>query len=182
MAKNTQKAFKELVSIAGRSLKHAQGLPAQVDIKPHWSGVGFKLLGQHFVAPLGEVVESLEVPSYARIPGVQSWVRGVSNVRGRLLPILDLNSFFDQHSASARKRRRVIIVELGDVYSGLVVDEVLGMQHFPMDSYSSEGAAVATEIQPYIKGFYNQLDVEWAVFSLHALASSDRFFQVEADA
>jgi twitching motility protein PilI len=59
-----QAAFQALLDLAQRSRAAARGLPAQTDIRPHWSGIGFSLMGSNFVAPMGEVSEMLEVPSY----------------------------------------------------------------------------------------------------------------------
>ena len=86
-------AFEALANLAAVSRKNAPGLPAQVDVAPRWSGVGFSCLGYRFVVPMGQVSELLEVPTATRLPGVQSWVVGLSNVRGRLLPLFDLARF-----------------------------------------------------------------------------------------
>ena len=182
MAQSTtdQKAFTELVAIAARSLKYASGLPAQVDITPHWSGVGYKLMGHRFVAPLGEVIETIEVPAFTRIPGVQPWIKGVANVRGRLLPIMDLGGFFNQSITGTRKERRVLIIEFGEIYSGLMVEEVYGMQHFPVDTFSKSVPDLGNGIRPYLKGSYIQGGVQWVVFSPYTMANSEKFFQAEA--
>lgn len=119
----TLEPFAVLVDLARRSADHALGLPAQLDIVPHWSGIGFSLGGHRFIAPMNEVAEILAQPPSTRLPGVRPWVRGVSNVRGRLLPLIDLESFFGD-SLGARSRRRVLALEVGDLYSGLIVSEV----------------------------------------------------------
>ena len=46
------------------------------------------------IAPMGNVVEMLPVPEATPLPGVQPWVAGLANVRGRLLPLFDLEVFF----------------------------------------------------------------------------------------
>src|SRR5690349_17442792 len=124
--------FAALIALAQSSVQHAHGLPAQVDIKPHWTGVGFTLAGQRVVAPMSEVAEILSVPNITRLPGVKPWVRGVANVRGRLLPLLDLEVFFGGGLPGNRKQHRVLALEYGDLFTGLIVSEVHGMQHFPV--------------------------------------------------
>ena len=42
------------------------------------------------VSKMGEVTEILDPPDFTRVPGVQSWVVGIANVRGSLLPLMDL--------------------------------------------------------------------------------------------
>lgn len=171
--------FALLVDIASRSIRNAQGLPAQVDIKPHWSGIGFELAGHHFVAPMGEVSEILSQPPATRLPGVQSWVRGVSNVRGRLLPLVDLELFFGG-SLGNRKRRRVLTMELGELYSGLIVSAVYGMQHIPVDSFRDEVPEGIDALKPFLAGSYFHNDVVWSVFSPFKLAQNPEFFNAAA--
>lgn len=168
-----------LVDLAERSVGNAQGLPAQVDIKPHWSGIGFKLAGHLFVAPMGEVAEILAPPPFTRLPGVQSWVQGVSNVRGRLLPIVDLESFFGS-TLGNRRQRRVLALELGELYSGLLVSEVYGMQHIPVDSFREEVPEGVEPLKPFLAGSYHHNGQVWTVFSPFKLAQNAEFFNAAA--
>jgi len=173
-------SFAVLLDIAERSARTARGLPAQVDIKPHWSGIGFSLGGHRLVAPMGEVAEILVQPSSTRLPGVKSWVKGVSNVRGRLLPLIDLESFFGGSLAGGRKHHRVLALELGDLFSGLIVNEVYGMQHFPVDCFTDEIPELLQPLGPYLAGAYYHNDEVWTVFSPFRLAQSNEFFNAAA--
>lgn len=178
---NESRAFQALVELAGRSKHFARGLPAQVAIKPHWSGIGFSLMGRRFVAPMDEVSEMLEVPPYTRLPGVQPWVRGVANVRGRLLPLFDLAAFFGSKISSHRKQRRVLILDRDDLYSGLIVDQVFGMQHFPVDTFSDDNSELPKALAPFVSGAYRQGENQWNVFSPASLADEPRFTNAAED-
>jgi twitching motility protein PilI len=176
-----QTAFNVLVDLAQRSRRSAKSLPSTVKVQPQWSGIGFHLLGQHFVAPIGEVSELLELPSYTRLPGVQPWIMGVANVRGRLLPLLDLAAFFGGRLEGQRKRHRVLVLEIDELYTGLVVDTALGMQHFLADTFSAELAAVDNQLRDYLVGSYAKKASpagegdRWYVFSPARLAEEPRF-------
>lgn len=89
---NTKAPFEYLTELAKQVKLAAPELPAQREIRDTWSGIGFSILNHRFVAPLGEVVEMLVVPEITRLPGTQSWVMGLANVRGRLLPLFDLEA------------------------------------------------------------------------------------------
>jgi twitching motility protein PilI len=177
--KSKLEPFAALLDIAGRSVSHAQGLPEQVDIKPHWTGIGFTLAGQRLVAPMSEVAEILAQPPSTHLPGVQPWVTGVSNVRGRLLPLIDLEKFFGG-SLGSRKRRRVLALEMGDLYSGLIVSEVFGMQHIPVDCFRDTVPDVDKSLLPFLAGSYHYNDTTWSVFSPFKLASNTEFFNAAA--
>ena len=161
--------------LARRSAEHALGLPAQSDIVPHWSGIGFSLGGQRFIAPMNEVAEILAQPAATRLPGVRSWVRGVSNVRGRLLPLIDLESFFGD-SLGVRNRRRVLAMEHGDLYSGLIVSEVYGMQHIPVDSFTPQQPPGVEKYAAFLNGCYWHNERSWSVFSLFKLTQNAEFY------
>lgn len=173
--------FAALLALAQASAVSARGLPAQVDITPHWTGVGFTLGGLRLVAPMNEVAELLSVPPTTRLPGVQSWVRGVANVRGRLLPLIDLEAFFDGQLSGTRQSHRVLAIETGDLYTGLLVSAVHGMQHFPVDTFCEESVHDCPEpLQPYISGVYRVRDQQWHRFSPFLLTQDSRFFNAAA--
>lgn len=189
---SNQRAFQALVGLAMQSRRAAKGLPSQVDTKPHWSGIGFELLGRHFVAPMGEVSEMLEVPYYTRLPGVKPWVKGVANVRGRLLPVCDLAIFLGGRIQAPRKQQRILVLENQDLYTGLLVDRVFGMQHFPVDTYSPvvNSSAVSTAVAnghgaadgaggesvvPFCHGHFWVDGVEWTVFRPEKLSADTHF-------
>jgi twitching motility protein PilI len=175
---DTSPAYASLFDIAQRSLAYAQGLPEQDEVKTFWSGVGFTLDGRKYVVPMTEVSEILEMPRYTQVPGVKSWVRGVANVRGRLMPIMDLMLFLNRHSSLHAKRRRLLALERGELYSGLIVDEVLGMQHFPVDTYTDDIPVDYRDTLIYLKGGYRIDNEFWGVFSLFTLARDPRFLNV----
>lgn len=171
-----QAAFQALAGLAVLSRQSAKGLPAQIDSVQKWSGIGFTLLGHKFVTPMGQVTELMEVPPSTRLPGVQPWVVGLSNVRGRLLPLFDLPQFFHGHMSSQKKRHRVLVLETDTLYSGIVVDGAFGMQHFNADTFAELDGELPDEVAPFTEGAYRDSSGEqWSVFDFARLAEDARF-------
>jgi twitching motility protein PilI len=171
--------FSVLTDIARRSREQAAGLPKQEEAVELFSGIGFTLAGQRYVAPMGEVVEILDVPRFTPVPGVRAFMLGVANVRGRLLPITDLALYFGlPRPAGALRERRVLVIEQGNLFSGLVVDDVLGMQYFSVDSHVSDPEDPPAAVKPFLRGAYQRSDEVWNVFSTLALAESEQFLDV----
>jgi len=172
--------FNALIEISKRSIKFAAGLPAQDEAIELWSGIGFTIADIHFVAPMGAVSEILHLPKYTTIPGVKNWMLGVANVRGRLLPIMDLAVFFElDHSSLNSRDRRVLIVEHGEILSGFVVDSVHGMQYFSADSFQEKGSkSLGNTIQPFVKGAYEKSEKQWNVFDTFILTENSKFLDV----
>ena len=102
--------FDLLLDISARV--RSDGAEARLRIQPHWTGVDFSVLGQRLVAPMGSVTEILMVPPLTRLPRVQPWVRGVANVRGRLLPVIGLAAFLGGRATLNWREHRVLV--LGD--------------------------------------------------------------------
>ena len=174
---DTQTPFQILLEIDQRCRALAAGLPLQQAAAQTWSGIGFRMGERLFVAPMGEVGEVLHEPRYTLLPGVKSWVKGVANVRGRLLPVMDLCGFFGNELSPLRKQRRVLVVDHNEVFAGLTVDEVFGMQHFVVDTFSEQLPPLEASIEPFIHGLF-QREHAWLVFSPHALAQHPAFLDV----
>ena len=85
-------AYAKLADYYLRCRNTALELPSRQEMVQYWSGIGFMLDGRRYVAPLEQVSEILTVPSYTRVPGVESWMKGVANVRGRLMAVMDLTA------------------------------------------------------------------------------------------
>ncbi|WP_449104329.1 chemotaxis protein CheW [Pseudomonas veronii] len=168
-------AFELLLDIDRRCRLLAADLPSQETRLQGWSGIGFRVGEQWFVAPMREVAEVLHEPRCTLMPGVKTWIRGVANLRGRLLPVMDLGGFLGHALSKADKQRRVLVVEYQDIFIGLLVDEVVGMQHFAQDALLPS----TTPGVPFISGRFDA-DQQWQVFSPFALAQAPGFMDVAA--
>jgi len=171
-------AYQLLKDIEQRCRKNAAPLPLQEAGADYWTGVGFMLNGERFVAPLKEVAEILTLPELTQVPGSKAWVRGVSNVRGTLLPIMDLFGFLGHRPHHAKSDMKVLVVNDDHIHSGVVVDDILGLQHFD-NEYALERVALQEKrVLPYVKGGFSKDGQQWIVFSLFALAQDPEFMHV----
>jgi len=116
--------FAVLTNIALRSRQLSTGLPEQKKTAEQWNGIGFMLAGEHYVVPMGEVIEILHVPRFTQIPGVRPFLIGAANVRGRLLPLVDLDTFFDLPRLAGGYTRN------GETWNVFAATELLGDERF----------------------------------------------------
>ena len=163
-----------LSELAARARQAAIELPPEADAQTHWTGLGFNLLGQRFVAPMDEVSELMRVPATSRIPGVKNFVLGIGNVRGKLMAVLDLALFFGESSHLPRSQRRVLSIEDEELYLGFAIDDSLGMQHFPSDTFNSEVPEVPEVFTSFTRGSFQVAGITWPIMSLKALADDPR--------
>jgi len=167
-----------LAEIEQRSRVHAIGLPQQEEFKSTALSIGFRIGDIKLCAPVDEVAELLTFPSMSRVPGTKSWVKGIANVRGNLLPIMDLNDYLTRQPTKLNVRSRVLVVNHAGVFAGLLVDEVLGLQHFLDEERKRQLPEMDNFIKSYLTGTYEQDGEEWGIFSMYALAKSPLFLQV----
>ncbi|WP_221793811.1 chemotaxis protein CheW [Oceanobacter mangrovi] len=169
--------FALLVDIARRSRTNASELPQQIEAVSYWRGVGFMLAGQQFVTDMGQVAEILQPPRLTKVPGVKSWVLGVANVRGRLVPVMDLAGLLGLSSRVNWRSRRVLVIEQGDVLTGLLVDAVLGMQQFPVDTMRSV-SEVEDSLADFVHYGFEKNEKVWSIFRIDELVQSSDFLQI----
>jgi purine-binding chemotaxis protein CheW len=85
----------------------------------------FALGHETYGMPAGGVDEVINLPqTLSRIPRSAAFIVGLANLRGRAVPILDLRLRFGTSVAAAGSQPRVLVVRLGDIQAGLVVDAV----------------------------------------------------------
>ncbi|MCG6899034.1 MAG: chemotaxis protein CheW [Gammaproteobacteria bacterium] len=154
------------------------GLPRNSEEYNEWSGIAFRLGHNKLIAPLDDVVEILDYPQLSVVPLTQPWVRGIANVRGNLLPVIDLNGFLGKESPRMTQKTRILVINFNDMYSGLVVDEVLGLKHFLEIELTEEVGSVDDELLPYMRNGFRRGDKVWGVFSLLSLFESPLFLKV----
>jgi len=175
---DAQTAVELLLEIDRRCRLLAADLPLQETRLQTWSGIGFRMAEHWFVAPMGEVAEVLQEPRLSRIPGVKPWVAGVSNLRGRLLPVMDLCGFLGLGLSVVRKQRRVLVLDHDELFAGLLVDEVVGLQHFALHGLElSPPSPLLPAAGPYVQGHF-QREHCWGIFSPFALAQAPGFLDV----
>ncbi len=127
--------FSTISSVVKQFHRSEYGLPAQKEIVETQKLIGFSLLDAEYVIALSEISEVLEVPKCAKLPGVQPWVVGVANVRGRLLPVIDFAGFLGYRLQGPARAQRVLVFEIAGTYIGLIIDQVCGIRSLPISRY-----------------------------------------------
>jgi len=118
----------------------------------------------------------LEVPTFTRLPGVQSWVIGLANVRGRLLPLFDMPVFFGGKATGLRKQHRVLVVDTDSYFCGLIVDQAYGMQHFTAEGFTQVDQNVPEVMRVLVRGAYTDaVGKPWAVLNIPTLLKDAKF-------
>ena len=147
-----------------------------------WVGVGFRIGEEKFVASRDQVREVLMLPdTMTRVPGANRWLLGIANLRGHLLPLIDVKLLLGSGRTSLRRTTRVISVNHREVPAGLVVDEVLGFRRFMEHEYKDQAVKTIVRCDRFLGGTYQRGDDAWPVFNLFDLVESKMFLQAAAE-
>ena len=152
------------------------------ELSAEWVGVGFRIGQEQFVSSRDEVREVLMLPeNMTRVPGSKRWLLGIANLRGHLLPLIDLKMMLGSGRTTLRRNTRVISVNHREVPAGLVVDEVLGFRRFMESEYKEKWHETAVRCDRFVKGAYERGQDSWPIFGLYNLVGSGTFLQAAAD-
>lgn len=169
-----------LKDIEDRCYLAAVGLPRKTLPGHLWSGVAFRIGTTGLVAAMGEVVEILTYPDLSVVPNTCCWVLGIANIRGRLLTVTDLNAYLHGHLTPVGKRTRLLVVEWQGMYCGLVVDEVMGLRHFPATAFVAEVAGIDSALRPHVQQGFSADGEQWGILRLLSLVESPQFLHTAA--
>ncbi len=142
---------------------------------PEFTGVAFRIGSWRLVSAMSEIDEILRVPRCTRVPGAQPWVRGVANLRGVILSVIDLGAYLGETGARDTSGARVLVINGRGAPSGLMVHELSGMRHFYADQADNDQADTDSPIGKYFAGAYRADGTVWRVLSIPQLLADPKF-------
>jgi twitching motility protein PilI len=170
--------FELLKELEKRSRAVTAGNIPEPSAGREWVGVAFRMGGETFLVAREETREVLGYPAaVTRIPGAKSWVKGLANVRGQLLPMLDLRQFLGSGATASGRNTRVVVVNHREIPAGLMVDEVLGFRRFAEAEFNAEAPPTVIRCDSYLAGAFRRGGEVWPVLSLKSLVESQSFLQ-----
>ena len=172
--------FELLQEIERRSLLvHSEDSGA---LPSEWVGVGFRIGEEQFVASREQVREVLILPDgKTRVPGSKRWMLGIANLRGHILPLVDVKLLLGSGRTTLRRTTRVISVNHREVPAGLVVDEVLGFRRFSDHEFTDSWPKTVVRCDRFLTGAYERGEDTWPVFNLFDFIESNMFLQAAAE-
>ncbi|MDJ0712042.1 MAG: chemotaxis protein CheW [Woeseiaceae bacterium] len=147
-----------------------------------WIGVGFRIGEEQFLANRDQVREVLMLPdTMTRVPGSRRWLLGIANLRGHLLPLVDVKLLLGSGRTTLRRTTRVISVNHREVPAGLVVDEVAGFRRFMDHEFGEKTAETIVRCDRFLHGAFQRGEETWPVFDLFEFVESNMFLQAAAE-
>jgi purine-binding chemotaxis protein CheW len=93
--------------------------------------VGFRVGTETFGVPIATVHEIVRVPAITAVPESPDCVEGVINLRGRIIPVIDLRKRFGEKVIASGKKNRILLAEVDTKMIGLIVDSASEVLKIP---------------------------------------------------
>ncbi len=92
---------------------------------------------EEFAIPVAHVIEVVRLQKIFAVPDVERHVRGVINLRGKVIPLLDVRARFDLQETAYSDRTVIVVIEVDGTPTGLIVDDVFDIAECPPDQVES---------------------------------------------
>jgi purine-binding chemotaxis protein CheW len=135
--------------------------------------VTFSIGEEEFGVDILKVQEIIRTMEITRVPRAQAFVEGVINLRGKVIPIIDLRRRFGLDSKPHDKHTRIIVIEINNMIVGFVVDSVSEVLRIPAGTVEPPPPVVAGLESEYISGVGKLHDRLLILLDLDKLLSHD---------
>ena len=126
---------------------------ALVEKKNSSQFVGFQIADQQYAFRIEQIHEIVILDQVTKTPQVPDYVEGVSNLRGAIIPIINLRKLFGLEPRPADSETRTIVVNVGERTMGCTVDMVSHVMRIPEEDIQPAPETVTSDGANYIFGF-----------------------------
>ena len=114
--------------------------------------VGFRVGREVFGVPISLIHEIVRVPEITVVPNAQDIIEGVINLRGKIIPVMDLRKRFGAVEVQPDKKNRILVVELENKLLGLIVTAASEVLKIPPSEIEAPGSVFAEGESSYVTG------------------------------
>jgi purine-binding chemotaxis protein CheW len=114
--------------------------------------VVFELAGESYGIDIAAVESIIKMQTITQLPQAPFYVKGVTNLRGNVLPVIDLRLRFGLEPVESSRQTRIIIVTMGSIKVGVVVDGVSEVLRVQDDVIGGLPPMVSTVNSAFLKG------------------------------
>lgn len=142
--------------------------------------VSFKLGSEEYGVDIAQVQEINRMVSITHVPRAPKFMEGVINLRGQLIPIIDLRTRFEMPRAEHTKNTRIVVTEIGAKRVGMVVDSVSEVLRLDTDAIEPAPEMITGVDTEYIRGVGKIEDRLIILLDLARIISSGEKRELEA--
>ena len=114
--------------------------------------VGFRIGNETYGVRIGSVREIVRVPEITSVPSAPDTLEGVINLRGKIIPVMDLRKRFGHSEIKPDKKNRILVVELENKLLGLIVNSASEVLKILPSEIEAPGSVFADGDSGYVTG------------------------------
>jgi purine-binding chemotaxis protein CheW len=114
--------------------------------------VSFHLGSEEYGVDISQVQEIIRMVEITHVPRAPRFMEGVINLRGQLIPIIDLRTRFAMPRVEQTKSTRIVVTEIGSKKVGIIVDSVSEVINIPIEQVEDAPDMIAGVGTEYIQG------------------------------
>lgn len=112
----------------------------------------FRLDREEYGVDIQKVTTIERMLTIARVPKTPDFIKGVINLRGEIIPIIDLRKKFNLPRMEENEDTRIIIIKLGEVSAGMIVDAVAEVTQLSEEAIETVAGLTGERAMDYILG------------------------------
>jgi len=157
-------------------------LPEQNRDDHKWGGLAFGVGNLNLVTELTSIVDVLDCPAITPVPGTQSWLKGICNVRGKLYSVVDFGAFLGVAAPLSGNEGKLLVINDDDLGCTLLVPKIFGLRYFVALQQAEDNSALDAPVQPFVDRTFVQGDRIWGVLAMDRLIADTDFLNVQRSA
>ena len=134
----------------------------------------FELGTETYGLDIATVHEIIRMQPITKVPKAPFYVEGVINLRGRVIPVIDIGKKFGFEKTEGIKNNRIVVIKIQDTTLGIIVDSVTVVIRIPIDSIDPVSEIVTSGQSDYILGIAKLPDKMVILLALDNLLSKDQ--------
>ena len=119
----------------------------------------FDLFEEHYAIEVSKIKEIVRIPeSITRVPNAPAYVCGVINLRGTVIPVMDIAVKMNRGKIERRGESRIVVIEEEDIVFGILVDSVREVRTVNVDQIESAESIDSVISKEYLQGIVRTKD------------------------
>jgi purine-binding chemotaxis protein CheW len=114
--------------------------------------VVFEIAGESYGVDIARVQEIIRPPAITAVPRAPEYVEGVVNLRGRVIPVINLRNRFGLPDTERDRSSRIVVLEISGQTIGVAVDAVSEVLRVPQDVIEAPGATLTGPQTAHLRG------------------------------
>lgn len=111
----------------------------------------FALANEFYGIDIKYVIEIIGIQSISKVPELPEYIKGIINLRGKIIPVMDVRLRFKEEYREYNDRTCIIVIEMENITIGLIVDSVLEVVDIP-DSEIVDPPEIGSHKNGFVRG------------------------------